>query len=258
MQTPLLDSELFELTGIDAIAFAQSQFMNDVHTLQVGDWQWSGLLNAKGRLIAFFALFRADEHKLIAWLPTGGGEALRTHLQRFVFRSKVRLSILTDWNVVAEIGAVDPDVIDHQLEFPPCPDGTPRRLILTPTSVELPIADSTLVTRWRRADIELGVPYITAGSSNSEQFVPQWLSLDRLSAFSLKKGCYPGQEIVARMHYLGQSKREARMVSGEGDAPRAMSSTQAAPHQPAGEIVWSHEEDGRWWALAVCHIDAPN
>src|SRR5690606_35236266 len=79
--------------------------------------------------------------------------------------------------------------------------------------------DGDDAARWRRADLRLGVPYIAADAANGQQFIPQWLSLERLDAFNLKKGCDPGQEIVARMHYLGQSKRAAYRLRGNGTPP---------------------------------------
>jgi folate-binding protein YgfZ len=105
------------------------------------------------------------------------------------------------------------------------------------------------------ADMALGVPYIAAGAPNSEQFVPQWLSLERLHAYSLKKGCYPGQEIVARMHYLGHSKRAGFLLTGEGLPPAAMTHVLDTDGKAAGEIVWSLPACAGWSALAVLGKD---
>jgi folate-binding protein YgfZ len=102
--------------------------------------------------------------------------------------------------------------------------------------------------RWKAFDLAHGLPRLL--DSQSEAWTPQMLSLDRLAAFSLKKGCYPGQEIVARTHYLGQAKRElarvvgARLQSGSGIT---------AAGQALGTIVAAIGEE----ALAVVSVDRP-
>ena len=71
--------------------------MNNATALADSGWHWNGWLNAKGRLVAFFALVRADAQTLLLWLPAGGAAALASSLQRFVFRAKVRLDATSSW-----------------------------------------------------------------------------------------------------------------------------------------------------------------
>lgn len=259
MQTRLIRSEVLELRGRDAIAFAQAQFMNDVAALGDDDWHWNGWLTPKGRLVAFFALYRLAGDTLLAWLPAGGAQTLHARLQRFVFRSKVVLDPAPAWQVV---GCLDATVAPKEalsLEFSASDDNAPRQLRLLPSpsdddssAVDAEAHDDTeTASRWRLADLRLGVPYIAAGSTNSEQFIPQWLSLDRLDAYSLKKGCYPGQEIVSRMHYLGQSKRAAFRLRGEGAPPPAMTRILGPDQSGIGDIVWSEPVAAGWEAQAV-------
>lgn len=231
--------------------------MNDLRSLADGQGQWSGWLTPKGRLVAFFALIRLGPDNLLLWLPDGGATALRERLQRFVFRSNVKLDVRDD---LAAVGCLtdDPANINAQsalARFRIAAEATPDRiLMITDTGTATPL-DEALEARWRLADLALGLPYIAAGADNSEQFVPQWLSLDRLDAFSVKKGCYPGQEIVARMHFLGQSKRASHRLAGSGLPPPAMARVVTSDGGNAGEIVWATAAEGGWVALAVLSGD---
>jgi folate-binding protein YgfZ len=256
-----LNGEILAIEGADALAFAQAQTMNDVTTLQDGGWHWSGWLSARGRIVAFFALARVSAQSLLLWLPAGGAGPLRERLARYVFRSKVTLRVREDLACIGcwsdapvareEAGAV------ARLPMPARADGA-RTLVLRPAAGAAsgaPSDDEEDRARWRLADLHAGVPYIAADAVNSEQFVPQWLSLERLGAFSVKKGCYPGQEIVARMHFLGQSKRAAYVLRGEGAAPAPLARVLTADGGGAGEIVWAQATEGEWHALAGLAVD---
>lgn len=248
MHTVLSQSAVLELAGPDALAFAQAQLMNDVQALDDGAWQWNGWLNPKGRLVAFFACIRRDAQTLLLWLPAGGAGELATRLQRYVFRSKVQFEP-GRWQAVGSFGDPPQAAGALCLAMPPDDDGMPRHLLLVPGEAQFP-TDPGLAVRWQCADLRHGVPYIGPGLPDSEQFVPQWLSLERLQAFSLRKGCYPGQEIVARMHFLGQSKRAAFLLDGPGDPPPMMTRVRAGDGS-IGEIVSSAPAREGWLALAA-------
>ena len=221
----LPDHRVLVLSGRDATAFAHAQFMNDVAGLPVGNWQWNGWLTPKGRLVALFALLKRDEQMLWLLLPDAEPAELATALQRFVFRSKVTLEGRADLVVS---GSFSPPVRASRAQFSEVgsgveldmgAEGGPRALKIEAS------ADSTAdgSDRWRAADLEHGLPRLPP--SQSGQWTPQQLSLDRLRAYSVKKGCYPGQEIVARTHFLGQVKRglalfEAGAPLAEGDEVR--------------------------------------
>ncbi|HEU0153766.1 MAG TPA: folate-binding protein [Arenimonas sp.] len=207
--------------GPDAARFLQAQLMNDVAALAVGQWHWTGWLTPKGRVIALFALARLDDDRFLAVSPDMPADALREALQRFVFRSKLAIDAAPGWVAAAGpvCGTPAPDRFAGEapgvlaLDF-----GThdaPRTLWLLPSGdPALAPADPVVDAAWLAHDLVLGLPRLPP--SQREAWTPQMLSLGRLSAFSLKKGCYPGQEIVARTHYLGQSKRELVRILGEG------------------------------------------
>ena len=208
--------------GPQAGAFLQAQAMNDVAALAVGQWQWNGWLTAKGRVVALFALLRTGEDAFRLVLPDHPAGELKDALSRFVFRSRVRLAVADDMACAAQCpgAAAMParDVAEAAgdgswaLDFGG--DGGERRLWLLPAgSPRLGAADPVVDAAWRELDLRHGLPRLSP--AQREAWTPQMLSLDRLRAYSLKKGCYPGQEIVARTHYLGQAKRGLVLVAGD-------------------------------------------
>jgi tRNA-modifying protein YgfZ len=207
---------VLNIEGPDAEVFIHGQSMNDVKALAVGQWHWNGLLNPKGRLIALFALARVREGLVLLISPDFSAEKLRLHLQRFIFRSKATLRVETQLQAYASfIPAVDGQHQPNDFILPAEPPGlglcmsgedTIRYLWLLPDSdIALSQIENSADSKWREVDLLHGLPRLE--DSQSEVWTPQMLSLERLKAFSIKKGCYPGQEIVARTHFLGQSKR---------------------------------------------------
>lgn len=203
---------LLRVSGRDAAAFLQSQTMNDVNALAPPRWHWNGLLTPKGRVMALFALLREADDQFLLVLPDYAAADMAAHLKKFVFRSKLSLLPLEDWRACAGPAPSGPDravasgdagsgwVVDLS------GDGVHRGLWLLPAG-DPAVADEDPGTTqaWRQADLAHGLPRLPV--DQRETWTPQMLSLDRLAAYSLKKGCYPGQEIVSRTHYLGQAKR---------------------------------------------------
>lgn len=226
----LLSYSLLTLEGPDAVAFIQAQSMNDVKALADGQWHWNGLLNPKGRLIALFALVRIRADLLYLLLPDFPAERLGQHLQRFIFRSKVKLTLDPNKIIVAEFdhhasSELARDFIsgdpEHGIALDFTSDAGARRLWILPDASATPAEQEPAAeARWRDADLMHGLPRLS--ETQTELWTPQMLSLERLNAFSLKKGCYPGQEIVARTHYLGHAKRQTRLVQAKGLSLGAM------------------------------------
>lgn len=212
---------LLAVSGPDAAAFLQAQVMNDVAALAPGQWHWSGWLTPKGRVIALFALVRLAPDRFLLVLPDAPAGEVKAALQRFVFRSKLVLDDAPGWIAAAgplqatpapdRVAGEAPDAL--ALDFGDA--GQARTLWLLPAgSPAIAPPDPATDHRWLLQDLGYGLPRLPA--SQREAWTPQMLSLERLAAFSLKKGCYPGQEIVARTHYLGQSKRELVRILGQG------------------------------------------
>jgi folate-binding protein YgfZ len=244
--------DVLAITGRDAIAFAQAQFMNDVAALGDGGWHWNGWLTPKGRVIALFALLRRDAETLWLVLPDAGAAELATKLQRFVFRSKLRLEARQD---LRASGRFEAPAVASGAAFACANDATeldlggeggPRRLRIASVDVE---ANEALSARWRAFDLQHGLPRLQG--DQVEAWTPQQLSLDRLRAYSVKKGCYPGQEIVARTHFLGQVKRGLALFNADG--PVAEGASVDADGRGIGTVACVQGT----LALAVVALDAP-
>lgn len=254
MSIPLCPAELLALSGADAVAFAHAQFTNDVNALDVGAWQWNAWLDAQGRARAFFALLRTAPTELLAWLPLGGAAAVREALSRYVLRAAVKLEART-WTLHAatadelteapgerRFAALDEDRV---LRLP----GAPARFArLSPASADAFDADA--LTRWRRDDIAAGLPLLAPELAG--EFVPQALDLERLSAIRFDKGCYPGQEIAARLHFRGGNKRRLHPARIEGAAPASGTALHDAQGSDVGRILYAANTiDATSVALAV-------
>ena len=208
--------QILEITGADAIAFAQAQFSSNVAELANGHWQWSAWLSAQGRVRAFFHLLRDHDEQLRLVLRGGSAARLATELSRYVFRSKVRLRTIDDQRAYV---ARDSSAIDAFDDAPAgqriasvsnasciaLPGATPRWLLLSRDERTDADASANAQSENARADIDAGL--ITLDSALEDRLLPTWVGLDALGAISTSKGCYPGQEIVARLHFKGGNKR---------------------------------------------------
>jgi len=208
--------QLLSLEGPDAAAFAHAQFASDVTALPLRHWQWSAWLSAKGRTIAVFQLIRLDQTQVVLVLADGDADAIASQLQRFVFRRKVKLTVRTDLGVAGSFTAPEAAsgaaiaVLGETLELDVGSDALPRTLRIAALDDTVLADDPAFALAWRQADLRYGVPRLDV--DQREQWTPQQLGLDRLNGYSVKKGCYPGQEIVARTHFLGKAKRALQLL----------------------------------------------
>ncbi len=247
----LPDHTVISLQGHDAIAFAQAQFMNDVHALAPGQWQWNGWLSAKGRLLALFALLRSEPDRVLAILRGGDAEALAAQWRRFVFRSKLSVGVASE---IAVAGVFGEHATTGTTGALACLQlgGEPARALCL---FDHPLAPDAEASRlWRLSDIAHGLPWLE--NSQIDTWTPQMLSLDRLAAFSVKKGCYPGQEIVARTHFLGQAKRGLVRLGSTG--AMAAGDEVSFDGRALGKVVCAERSDDGWQALAVLQSDRPD
>lgn len=251
----LPDHRAISLTGRDAMAFAQAQFMNDVGAVAPGGWQWNGWLTPKGRVIALFALLKIDDENVWLLLPDADPASMVAALQRFLFRSKVTIANRQDLAVtgcfaapaVASGARIDGSMADA-IEVDMGADGGVRCLRIGGASAN---NDPAMVARWTAFDLCHGLPRLPA--SQVERWTPQQLSLERLQGFSVKKGCYPGQEIVARTHFLGTAKRGLALF--EADAPLESGAEVLAGHTSIGLVVSTASAAARHLGLAVLPKD---
>lgn len=254
----LPDRRVVALVGRDAAKFAQAQFMNDVAALPAGHWQWNGWLTPKGRVIALFALLKFDDEDVRLLLQDADPLAFAGQLRRFVFRSRLAIEVRGDLHASgmfdrdARAGSGSSMVVagDGTVLLDMAGDGGARTLRIAAAEDR---DDPGARARWAAFDLEHGLPRLPG--SQSSQWTPQQLSLERLRAYSVKKGCYPGQEIVARTHFLGQAKRGLGLF--EGDAPLAPGAELTDGDRTLGTVVDAAAAGGRCLALAVLPLDAP-
>ncbi|HEY9540683.1 MAG TPA: folate-binding protein [Luteimonas sp.] len=251
----LPDHHLVTLRGRDAAAFAQAQFMSDVAALADGDWQWSGWLMPKGRVIALFALLRADAETIALVLHDADPAQFAAQLQRFVFRSKVaietgELEVGGAFEAHPAANGARTAMAPDGFAFDFSGDGGARTLWAGPGLASTDDLDAR--ARWAAFDLAHGLPRLA--ESQIEKWTPQQLSLERLHAYSVKKGCYPGQEIVARTHFLGQAKRGLALF--ECDAPLEAGQQVMDGDRTLGAIASAATSGGQHLALAVLPLDA--
>ncbi|MDH5591515.1 MAG: folate-binding protein [Gammaproteobacteria bacterium] len=223
---PLTQLGVLNIAGDDAQTFLQSMFTNDVAALAINQGQLSGFCNAKGRLFGLFLLIRRKGYYQLV-LPKNMCNSLQQRLTMFVLRSKVTISDETA-NLVS-LGLSYPD--NNQADFLSMPDEIYQaieedgqllirlpsdmlRVLWIGSSEQASQLEQTLVehqwqqvsnTVWDLLDIEAGIPAVLP--ETKEKFTPQQVNLDLVNGVSFKKGCYPGQEVVARLHYLGKPSR---------------------------------------------------
>ena len=214
--------QIVEIVGADALAFAQAQFSSNLAELENGHWQWSAWLSAQGRVRAFFHLLRDDHEHLRLVLRGGSAAQLCAALGRYVFRSKVQLhTIEKQYAYVARqqtnlerfsTPPVDRLIVSNSGET--CialPGATPRWLLLT--AEERGDADRSAAAQNENALADIDAGLVTLSAEIEDKLLPMWIGLDALAATSTNKGCYPGQEIVVRLHFKGGNKRQLRRVT---------------------------------------------
>jgi len=199
MPTPY-PAETLLLEGPDAIAFAHAQFSSGVNSLAVGEWQFSAWLNPQGRVRTLFHLVRVADDRLLLLLRGGSAAAMVDALQRFVFRSKLTLTARS-----ARALATGPAMPMYVIRV------EDETLALGCGTHSMQITDSiNSDDRWQLPQMHEGWPWLPEQTLN--QLLPPALSLQRLQAVTIDKGCYPGQEIVARLHYRGGNKQHLHSV----------------------------------------------
>ncbi|MEX0729972.1 MAG: hypothetical protein WED00_07465 [Aquisalimonadaceae bacterium] len=256
---PLVDMGVIRVSGADASSFLHTQLTQDIQALDDASWRMAGYCNAKGRLYATFQLLLSDDGFLLL-TQRSLVEPLIRRLRMFVLRSKVSLEDVSDEHAAigivgraalpgldALVGSVPEqrgsvhragDVIALAL------GGTPDRVLVLCSGDDAPgiwetlsrgatIADPNV---WALLNIRAGWPEIY--SETVESFVPQQVNLELIEGVNFRKGCYPGQEVVARMHYLGKpSRRMYRLTGPDGPVPAPGSKVTTADGSNAGDVV---------------------
>lgn len=268
LYAPLDHLGLIAVTGDDGADFLHNQLSNDVLHLPGDQARLAAYCSPKGRMLVNFLVWRQTGN-LFLQCPAALQAAVQKRLSMFVLRAKAKLNDATaEWSQwgLAGSGAAAwlkqhcaaPEVLlntvwnthaAHDATIIRVPDacGLPRWLLIAPRSQARIIADGLSAaklalaetTDWRWLDLRAGLPAITA--TTQERFVPQMINYEALGGVDFKKGCYPGQEVVARSQYLGKLKRRmaiAHAALGEPPVPGSdVLEGDAAAAQPVGVVV---------------------
>ena len=255
-----------EVRGTGAEGFLQAQLTSDLATLAPGGVTLSAWCTPRGQVRNLFWLVRRpDGGRFSLVAPAGEAEGLVRGLRGFVLRAKVEVERTGD-HVVGAAGSGSEAFVSGRVGAVPAPGsavesggrlairppGFPDRfLVLGP---EPPPAGSS-DDEWRRLEIAAGVAWLT--DETRESFIPQMLDLDRLGALSFEKGCFPGQEVIARTRYLGRLKRRlypGRLPAGEAPMPGDPVRSEG---RSAGTIVAAGRDpaDGGYELLAIVADD---
>ncbi len=276
----LTDLSLIEVTGENAAEFLHNQLSNDVQHLATDETRLAAYCSPKGRMLASL-LFWKTEPSIFLQLSSTLQASIQKRLQMFVMRSKVKLNNVSEEYVALGLGGEN---IGKALQqwFPQMPESLSTKIdnehgsliraadgfgharyewiikrevledIWTELEVELTQVSSNA---WRRAEIMAGIPHIT--DKTQELFVPQMVNFELIGGVNFKKGCYPGQEIVARSQYLGKLKRRmfiAEIHSTDVQAGMEVFSITDAS-QPCGTIVNAeHQEQNNYICLVEMKV----
>jgi hypothetical protein len=214
------DLGALRIRGEDAVRFLQGQVSNDVMRLTAEHSVIAGYHNPQGRTIALLRLILVAPNELLAVLPRELAQVVAGRLAKFILRAKVTIDNASDTVRVRGLVGETPDA----RAATPGGGSTLVRIADAPTrwlgiypagEVALPTGDRE---RWRSFDIAEGQPQVYAATS--EEFIGQMLNLDALGAIAFDKGCYTGQEVIARAHYRGRVKR--RMQRFVTQAPQQL------------------------------------
>ena len=241
---------VIRVAGPDAASFLQGQLTSDFALLGLSEARLAAWCNAKGRMLASFVGFKRSHDEI--WLVCSRDLLAPTlkRLSMFVLRAKAKLSDASD--EIAVWGRVSPttpgkvwaksDEGEASVVRLPESEGHVRELWCAPVDAPAPVGPALPEGLWAWLSVRAGVAMI--GAPVVEAFVPQMLNYESVGGVNFKKGCYPGQEVVARSQFRGTLKRRAYIV--HADAPLA-----------AGQEVFHASDAGQPCGLVVQAAPAP-
>lgn len=270
--TALSDFVTLAVSGEDRHAFLHGQFINDLNLIDSPAAQISAWCNPKGQVITNFLIINTGIAYLLIF-KSELKEYVQKRLGMFVMRSDVTINDITESSPLiglancnnlsalnselptgaGQVSAFDGLIIINH------PDNSDRYLLTGSIDAlveNLPKLNNTLTSSntWHLLDILAGLPWIT--NTTQEQFLPQMLNLDALGGLSYQKGCYPGQEVIARLHYRGEVKKRLQLITSTEQLAVGNSLYIKESDNKAGIIVNStRHPDGSHYALAVVDLD---
>ena len=249
-----LDSRaLLKISGTDSVSFLQSQLSNDISQLNDSSIQLNAYCQHQGKIIALFWVMRFGDDFLLSF-PNELSEIVKARLQMFILMSEVE--VIDVKNEYEQIGIID----DPNNDFYSINE---RLSLMITTKENLEHYGFIPKEYWDKVCIELALPDIYL--LTSEKLVPQMLNLDIDEVgVNFSKGCYPGQEVVARLHYLGSAKRrlfafesEAEINIGESlyCASSKSAKDRGARYKGSGMVVFRIKYNSKFYCLASLEVE---
>lgn len=268
------------IAGGDAAEFMQGQFTNDVMQVSKDHSQLNAFCNKKGRMVANFRLFEYQKNYFLS-LRSELVEKSISHLQNYILRAQVAIQDVSDQLIHFGISGdnatellspfiedinQDIDSVSHNEDYIAIRVAGPKpryeifcslqhaRSFWQSLSTQVETVNSN---SWDYLNIQAGLPFID--SSSSEEFVPQMANMELINGVSFTKGCFTGQEIVARMHYLGKLKKRCYKVNIDSETKPAngdkLFAENARAGQNTGMIIQAEKNPASGYdALAVIQI----
>ncbi|MFT5235515.1 MAG: folate-binding protein YgfZ [Shewanella sp.] len=228
---------LMSVTGEQGRSFIHGQVTTDISSLEKHQWSWGAHCDPKGKMLACFRTFTVDD-ALLMMMPLDTLAADLPQLAKYAVFSKADLvDVTADWTILGVAGEQAQEWINRYFGAVTQPlteisggvllkDGTRFIMVVDKASSETlinsisqPIQDASA---WQALEIQAGLPNL--GASHQGQFVPQMCNVQAINGISFKKGCYMGQETIARMKYRGGNKRALYILAGTSSQPLTIES----------------------------------
>lgn len=271
---PLTHLGLIRVQGDDAAKFLHNQLTHDFVLLEPQQARLAGYCSAKGRLLASFIGFKRDATDILLVCPRDVLPAVLKRLSMFVLRAKARLSDTSDaFTVYGLAGAAAQSAFEERaagadaawskhdfddaclIKLYPA-DGVARALWVAPSDAAAPAGAALPLALWQWGEVRSGIVLVNA--EVVEAFVPQMLNYESVGGVNFKKGCYPGQEVVARSQFRGTLKRRAYLA--HSSQPMQAGQSLFVPgdaDQPCGLVVQAAPSPaGGWDAVVSIQISA--
>jgi len=259
---PLANLGVIAVAGEDAASFLQNQLTNDVSLLGMDEARLAAWCSAKGRMLASFIAFKQPGGDILLVTSRDTLPQVLKRLSMFVLRSKAKLRDATAefelYGVAGDAQAKSPwhlrrDGDTAFVSLYPA-DGIARSLAVVPAGSAKPEGAALDPVHWAWTEVRSGIATIT--TPIAEAFVPQMLNYESVGGVNFKKGCYPGQEVVARSQFRGTLKRRAYLAHSEGEmAPGQELFPASDREQPCGIVAQAAKSpDGGWDAIVSIQL----
>ena len=261
---PLPHLGVIRAQGEDAAKFLHGQLTHDFALLGTGEARLAAFCNAKGRMLASFIGFRRGTDEILLVCSRDLLPATLKRLSMFVLRAKAKLTDASEefalYGVAGDAlqalapGDVAPWTLGsfgeaQMVKLYPA-DGQPRALWVAPANTPAPTGAWLDTSAWQWSEVRSGIATIT--QPIVEAFVPQMLNYESVGGVNFKKGCYPGQEVVARSQFRGTLKRRAFIAHADSELAAGQEVFQAADaEQPAGLVAQAAPAPGGGWDAIV-------